>query len=264
MRKRRIQNLPNYDQNDGRPGVVYVLTNDAMREGIYKIGQSTRSGAHRAVDLNITSGTGTPKLFRCIFECRTVDCGRAEKAVHTKLHEYRLTTQEFFEVDFEFAKQVITEACANQVPAPSEYIAIKNRRGSTRQIPKDVDQAHMQFLQRQEIDKENSRLEAAWKIAVKTRMESQSRLAGIKWGVGWLLGSWAVFLMLGGSSKFGFLSLILGWWAYQVAKDGPFDRHICSDKGREELAELRKEARENVLIQEALEEASEQIKFTAS
>lgn len=58
-----------------------------MRVGIYKIGQSTRSGGHRARDLNYTVGTETPKMFKCIFEERTDDCGRAEKAVHVVVSE---------------------------------------------------------------------------------------------------------------------------------------------------------------------------------
>ena len=108
---------PNYDRNDGLPGVVYVLHNEAMREGVYKIGQSTRSGQARAHDLNRTVGTETPKLFKCIFEMNTVDCGRAEKAVHFRLSAHRMTKQEYFDVDIELAKTVIIEECNNQILA---------------------------------------------------------------------------------------------------------------------------------------------------
>jgi hypothetical protein len=106
-----------YDRNDGLPGVVYVLYNEAMRHGIFKIGQSTRSGAHRASDLNRTVGTETPKMFVCVFEAKTFDCGRAEKAVHRRLDAFRLTRQEYFEVDLDLVKQIILEECEKHTPA---------------------------------------------------------------------------------------------------------------------------------------------------
>ena len=118
-RYQSFRHKPDYDRNDGLPGVVYILHNEAMRPGIYKIGQSTRSGAARANDLNRRVGTETPKLFKCIFEFHTVDCGRAEKAVHLRLHAYRMTRQEYFDVDLELAKSVIKDECAKQVPAPA-------------------------------------------------------------------------------------------------------------------------------------------------
>ena len=95
---RGYRHRPDYDRNDGLSGVVYILHNEAMRPGIYKIGQSTRSGNARANDLNRTVGTETPKLFKCVFEVETVDCGRAEKAVHLRLQAHRMTRQEYFEV----------------------------------------------------------------------------------------------------------------------------------------------------------------------
>ena len=114
--KRRVRGLAspiNYDRNDGRPGVVYVLANAAFRDDWCKIGQSTRTGHHRASDLNFEAGTGTPKHFHCVFELATKDCGRAEKAVHAKLAQYRMgaTGQEYFCVPLETAKAVIVEAC---------------------------------------------------------------------------------------------------------------------------------------------------------
>ena len=129
---RRVRGLAstiNYDRNDGRPGVVYVLANAAFRDDWCKIGQSTRSGHHRASDLNFEAGTGTPKHFHCVFEVPTKDCGRAEKAVHARLAQYRMgaTGQEYFCVPLETAKAVIVEECeridAQPVTAPEQVIA---------------------------------------------------------------------------------------------------------------------------------------------
>ena len=113
---RRVSGLAstiNYDRNDGRPGVVYVLANAAFRDDWFKIGQSTRSGARRASELNFEASTGTPKHFHCVCEVATKDCGRAEKAVHAELAQYRMgaTGQEYFCVPLDTAKAVIIEVC---------------------------------------------------------------------------------------------------------------------------------------------------------
>ena len=127
----------NFDRNDGLSGVVYILHNEAMRAGVYKIGQSTRSGNARANDLNRTVGTETPKLFKCIFEVHTVDCGRAEKAVHLRLKAHRMTNQEYFDVDLELAKLVIREECAKQLPPrpPEPVVALPPREPIPTTIP---------------------------------------------------------------------------------------------------------------------------------
>ncbi len=103
-----------YRQNHGQPGVVYVLANDGLREGWFKIGCSRRSGAARAFDLNVDAGTGTPGSYRCIFECRTLNCGLAEQRVFAHLSKQRRGKwgQEFFEVSLEHAKATIESACA--------------------------------------------------------------------------------------------------------------------------------------------------------
>ena len=41
-----------FEQNFGSPGVVYVLDNPGLREGVVKIGCSRRSGHERAGELN--------------------------------------------------------------------------------------------------------------------------------------------------------------------------------------------------------------------
>jgi len=110
-----------YDRNDGRPGVVYILQNEAFAENIWKIGQSTRSGHVRAADLNRAAGTETPKHFRCVFEHKTLDCGRAEKMVFEALrqHRYGASRQEYFRVELERATRTIRECCA-QVDAAAQ------------------------------------------------------------------------------------------------------------------------------------------------
>ena len=126
MRRTNKYRNPNYDQNHGVPGVVYVLDNPGLREGLHKIGCSRRSGSTRANDLNSDASTGTPGTFRCIFECRTNDCGLAEQRVFKLLANARKGKwgQEYFEVTLEEAKRIITKVCS-EVDEEVEKIRIK-------------------------------------------------------------------------------------------------------------------------------------------
>src|SRR6266536_3164513 len=110
MRRTRWKRNGRYQQNHGVPGVVYVLDNPGLRDGFFKVGCSRRSGPTRAFDLNSDAGTGTPGTFRCIFEYGTRDCGRAEQLVFMELHAHRRGKpgQEYFQVELEYAKQVIS------------------------------------------------------------------------------------------------------------------------------------------------------------
>ena len=106
-------NNTSYDQNIGRPGVVYILTNPGLREGYVKIGCSRYSGKKRAEDLNLKANTGTPGKFKCIYEKKTQDCGKAEQEVFKILAKHRRGKkyQEFFEVSIDLAKETIVEVC---------------------------------------------------------------------------------------------------------------------------------------------------------
>ncbi|WP_354001706.1 GIY-YIG nuclease family protein [Caenimonas aquaedulcis] len=103
-----------YDQNHGVAGVVYILQNEGFKEGFYKLGCSRHSGHARAANLNVNASTGVPGSFKCIFEQRTRDCGRAEQLVFQRLHAHRKGKwgQEFFEVDLDVARRTIITVCA--------------------------------------------------------------------------------------------------------------------------------------------------------
>ncbi len=100
----------NYNRNDGRAGVVYILENDAFPH-LLKIGQSTRSAAARAQELNDSCGTESPGRFSVLHEVRTVDCGRAEKRVHKQLKKYRFR-KEYFKIEVVPALSEVQAACA--------------------------------------------------------------------------------------------------------------------------------------------------------
>lgn len=113
-RLRRGNNSGKFDQNIGRPGVVYILANRGLAPGWYKIGCTRYSGDARADSLNRDASTGTPGEYYCVFECRSEDCGTAEVRVFQELNAYRRGKwgQEFFEVDVGIAKATIERVCA--------------------------------------------------------------------------------------------------------------------------------------------------------
>jgi len=121
-----------FDQNIGVAGVVYILSNDGFKEGYYKIGCSRRSGHARAFSLNADANTGTPGSFKCVFEERTVDCGRAERLVFERLREHRRGKfgQEFFKVELDLARQTILSVCADvdSTYVPDERKAMRRGR----------------------------------------------------------------------------------------------------------------------------------------
>ena len=234
----RANSRPDYDRNDGKPGVVYILVNEAHKENLLKIGQSTRSGAHRANDLNRTVGTETPKLFKCVFEVATVDCGRAEKAVHERLKAYRLTSQEYFHVEFELAKQVISEECAKQVPAAPVKLVVKD--APTLPDPRKL---RDDFLKERNLRAEIASKQAEWKKGVIQSKAAEGKIAGLKWGVTWFIGTWLLFGMMGAKGFVGWICLGFGLLVYNVAKDGPADTFLGSEEARNELAKMEEEIR---------------------
>jgi transposase-like protein len=127
---RRRRSSGNYNQNDGVPGVVYILRNDAFKETWLKIGCSRHSGHVRARDMNREASTGLPAHHVCVFEVKTLDCGRAEKNVHSALSQYRKGRQEFFEVDIETAKSAIVFCCSqiDQSIRSAEAKALEERQ----------------------------------------------------------------------------------------------------------------------------------------
>jgi hypothetical protein len=114
LKRNSTSNKGGYRRNHGQPGVVYILENPGLRSGWWKIGCSTRSGAVRAKELNDEATTGTPGVFRCVFEVRTLDCGRAEERVFQDLAIFRRGKQgqEYFELQLSVAQTSIRRVCS--------------------------------------------------------------------------------------------------------------------------------------------------------
>jgi hypothetical protein len=107
-----MESAPRFQQNHGKPGVVYGLKNCALQPGLLKLGSCTRgSGRIRADELNRAAKTGMPAEYVCVIDIPTMDCGLTEERVGLQLAQFRRGKkgQEFFEIDEESARKLITE-----------------------------------------------------------------------------------------------------------------------------------------------------------
>ena len=124
-------NKGNFGQNAGKAGVVYILREmdnhhklGKRKTHLFKIGESTRSGKTRAIELTTEAQeSGSNVSYEFITESRTQDCYGSEQLVFKKLEGFRLGSfgewggHELFEFidddQLQNAIKVIRETCAN-------------------------------------------------------------------------------------------------------------------------------------------------------
>jgi T5orf172 domain len=93
-----------------KPGVVYILRSDSLKDTVVKIGRSTRTAELRAWELS--SATGVPTRFEVLYEEQVADCEAAERLIHRKLDAYRIRRdREFFQVPLKVAVKAVFETC---------------------------------------------------------------------------------------------------------------------------------------------------------
>ena len=86
---------------------LYVLINRSL-PGLVKIGRTDRTVGDRVRELS--SHTGVPTEFQIFREFRVRDSVTAERAVHVRLKDYRVSeNREFFTIEPEIAAEVIEE-----------------------------------------------------------------------------------------------------------------------------------------------------------
>lgn len=88
-------------------GYIYIMRKPMMEEGVCKIGLTKRSIEERRKEL---SSTNTLESFQVVHGIETVDCRKAERAIHKDLDEYRISDRkEFFNVDIQYAISVVNK-----------------------------------------------------------------------------------------------------------------------------------------------------------
>ncbi|MFZ6874785.1 GIY-YIG nuclease family protein [Undibacterium sp. Di27W] len=108
----------------GTPGTIYILQNDGLRQGLYKIGATRRSGVSKAMELNRDQQQLIPGVYECVFELHTKDCGHAMDEILKLFQQQRRGKRgdEFYEFDLDAAAEKIANT-----------IATINRQGLIRQ-----------------------------------------------------------------------------------------------------------------------------------
>lgn len=108
----------------GTPGTIYILQNDGLRQGLYKIGATRRSGVSKAMELNRDQQQTIPGSYECVFELHTKDCGRALDEILKLFQQHRCgkRNQDFYNLDLDNAAEKI-----------ANIIALINRQGIIQQ-----------------------------------------------------------------------------------------------------------------------------------
>lgn len=98
---------------------VYILENSSM-PGLLKIGRTDRSVAERVEELS--AHTGVPTGFTVVKEYPVLDSMEAERVVHERLADYRVSeNREFFRLESEDAVAIIDSLFAQVAPKPRDF-----------------------------------------------------------------------------------------------------------------------------------------------
>jgi len=90
-------------------GYIYVLSNEAFKSTLFKIGKTERTPQRRARELS--TKTGVPADYVVEYTERVRDCHLAETIVHQKLARYRISgRKEFFRTDLKYVVKAVQEA----------------------------------------------------------------------------------------------------------------------------------------------------------
>lgn len=93
-------------------GYVYLMSNVALKRGIYKIGLTQQHPKDRAKSLSASTSIPTDFIVEYFKETKKFET--SEKRIHLLLDEYRYASnKEFFQINKKFAKDIIDEIVQN-------------------------------------------------------------------------------------------------------------------------------------------------------
>lgn len=233
----------------GVPGHIYVARNDAHRDGIYKIGLTTRVNPEarirelnkQAHEARVTGHIGHLALV-CSYE--TIDCGRAESAVHEKLAQHRYShNREFFELRLEAIQDTIKSVIAD----------IERTVRVTGKTPQQLEHEEKKFQEaqrqskfaeeRRRKEKEQAKEEAERAIRAKYHQLLQSKFPPKPFWQYWIGGTVIAFIAIlfitnkesvPGSVFFGlFLGFFIQMWHEGQIEKSPAYKAIKAQRDKE-------------------------------
>jgi hypothetical protein len=148
------------DLSSNYAGYIYILSNKAFRQNLFKIGLTKRTAADRAYEIYV-GATGVPARFEVKYTYPVSDCWAAEARVHTILDKYRFNDdREFFQVEFSLASDAIKTVCdeinreKKISPPPKldemEWVLISNSSGEYDQ--ESIEEPNKTIIVHQSID----------------------------------------------------------------------------------------------------------------
>lgn len=115
------------------PGVVYILTNEAM-PGLVKIGKTDRDVADRIKELDTTA---LPLPYECFYAAEVSDVDRVERALHEAFGDSRIRkNREFFKISPDKPRAIIELLCIKNVTPGVELVADANDREALNEAKK--------------------------------------------------------------------------------------------------------------------------------
>lgn len=150
----------------GLPGTIYVLSNTALKENIFLVGFSRRSGWAKAGELNREKSNTMPGIYECAFEMQAQDGGLAIEAIFNEIVTGRIGKRDydFFEIQKETLEKIIMRI----VKETDHHVQNKHR-----QHTKMREYADEQLLMEEREAKEQER---QVEIQKETQREIQKRM----------------------------------------------------------------------------------------
>jgi len=90
-------------------GIIYIMREPSHHKNIFKVGLTRRSSSIRSKEL---SNTSSPDSFQVICDFNVKDCVKAEKIIHDKLSDFRISKRREF---FNCKLNHIVETCKNVI-----------------------------------------------------------------------------------------------------------------------------------------------------
>jgi hypothetical protein len=108
------------------PGIIYLLTNEAM-PGLVKIGVTSAETVEARLT-QLSSSTSVPLAFECYFAASVAEPDRIEKVLHQLFSEQRVNPKrEFFRIDPEKAVLAISIGTFKEVTPGEAEVPVEER-----------------------------------------------------------------------------------------------------------------------------------------
>lgn len=155
----------------GLPGTIYVLSNTALKDNIFLVGFSRRSGWAKAAELNRDKLNTLPGSYECVFEVQAQDGGVAIETIFGEIAMLRIGKREidFFEIAKEKLEETVVRIVdQSNLHARNKYLQHEKRRERNEAMPQNKERDEPQY-------QHQSKIEQQAEQRAKQRAEQQNK-----------------------------------------------------------------------------------------